>query len=285
MTDELLVDVRCLIMRNRNGKNRNGKKAAAARRKGAVAMSVRARFVEAETLALKRENLSFVEIAAQITRIGRSQAQARTPMRGVTFPADFKISAQACHLAYHRVLANEPLMEIEALRKEQSARCESFIAALRDAIENGDTRAIRAALKALEHQARLFGAFQQPEAQVEINVAALMTLDLNTLKSKEREALMIRLFELDGLPIEVARRLLEDAGLDDDAPPEPHSAPALRALPTPEEPITIEEARRLMETEEVDDEKLAATGGADDGCRTQRDYIETMTDAAATMRL
>jgi len=223
-------------MRNQNGKNRNGKKAAAARRKGAVAMSVRARFVEAETLALKREGLSFVEIAAQITRIGRSQAQARTPMGGVTFPADFKISSQACHLAYHRVLANEPLMEIEALRKEQAARCESFIGALRGAIENGDPRAIRVALKTLEHQGRLFGVFKQPEGRVEINVAALTTLDLNTLKLKDRQALMIRLFDLDGLPLEIVRQLI-DAGLDHEQP-----SPSPTPLPPPGECLRTQRA-------------------------------------------
>jgi hypothetical protein len=170
-------------------------------------------------------------------------------------PRDFRAGLSTVFYAYRRALNREPVLEVGELRREQAARCENFIAALRDSIEDGDPRAIRAALKALEHQARLFGAFQQPEGQVEINVAALMTMDITTLSSKDRQSLMVRLFEIDGLPIEVARRLLESAGFDDDAPPELPPSPTPGALPPPEEPsiITIEEARRaLSELDEVD---------------------------------
>jgi hypothetical protein len=170
-------------------------------------------------------------------------------------PRGFRAGLSTVFYVNTRALNREPALEVNELRREQAARCDGFIAALRGAIENGDPRAIRTALKALEHQARLFGIFTQPEGQVEINVAALMTSDLTTLSSKDRQALMIRLFELDGLPIEIARGIIESAGRVGDAPQEAPSAPAPRALPPPKEPsievITIEEARRLIEAEET----------------------------------
>jgi len=56
---------------------------------------LRARWVEAETIHLKRMGLSFDAIAEQITRVGRRQAQAIVTIAdGVTFPPDFQISRQ-----------------------------------------------------------------------------------------------------------------------------------------------------------------------------------------------
>jgi hypothetical protein len=214
------------------------------------------RWIENEAVACKRVGDGFARIAQHIEQVARGENQPLVPLpAAVVLPRDFRAGLSMVFYAFRRGLNRERALEVNELRREQAARCEGFIAALWDAIEEGNPRAITAALKALEHQARLFGIFQKPEGQVEINVAALMTLDLTTLNSKERQALMIRLFEIDGLPIEVARRLLESDGLDDDAPPEPHSARASRELPPPEEPsiITIEEARRSLEAAELDE--------------------------------
>lgn len=73
----------------------------------AVSSSVlRARWVEAETLHLKRIGLTFDAIAEQITRIGRGLAQAiRGVPDGVVFPSEFQISRQACHKAFRKAIA------------------------------------------------------------------------------------------------------------------------------------------------------------------------------------
>ena len=53
----------------------------------------RARWVEAETLSLKRMGLSFDAIAEQIGRVGRGQAQALVEIpSGLAFPPDYTIS-------------------------------------------------------------------------------------------------------------------------------------------------------------------------------------------------
>ncbi len=67
---------------------------------------LRARWVEAETIHLKRMGLSFDAIAEQIARAGRRQAQAIVTIpEGVTFPPDFQISRQACHKAFKKAVA------------------------------------------------------------------------------------------------------------------------------------------------------------------------------------
>ena len=71
----------------------------------------RARFVEAETLHLKKMGLSFQDIADQITSIGRGQAQPMTKIaEGIIFPADYRISKQACHRAIKKRLLANPLL-------------------------------------------------------------------------------------------------------------------------------------------------------------------------------
>ena len=141
------------------------------------------------------------------------------------------------------------------MRREQTARCESFIAALRGAIEIGAARAIAVALRALEHQARLHGAYAQPDAVVTINNIA--AIDLAALPPKEREVLKMKLYELDPtIPIQIARSMLADIEADDAPSPSP-SLSTTRALPPPDESslVTIEEARRALSERQ---HKLAA---------------------------
>jgi hypothetical protein len=85
-----------------------------------------------------------------------------------------------------------------------------------------------------------------------------MTSDLTTLSSKDRQALKIRLFEIDGPPDRSRASVYRERRSRRYAPPEPPSAPAPRELPPPEEPSIItleelEEARRSLEAEDLDE--------------------------------
>src|SRR5690349_21909671 len=99
-----------------------------ARRPAMVSEAVmRARWVEAETIHLKRIGLTFDAIAEQITRIGRGQAQPIVALPdSISFPADFQISRQACHKAFCKAIAREPSLAAEEFRKLDSARCEEM---------------------------------------------------------------------------------------------------------------------------------------------------------------
>jgi hypothetical protein len=120
--------------------------------------TLRARWLEAETVHLKLMGLSFDAIAAQITRVGRGQATAMTPMPdGVALPCDFKISRQACHKAFKRAIAREPSLEVEELRKLDTARSEEIFMNLQPAIRKGNPRAAEVGIKVLDHAARING--------------------------------------------------------------------------------------------------------------------------------
>jgi hypothetical protein len=135
----------------------------------AVVMSetiLRARWVEAETIHLKRIGLSFDAIADQITRIGKRQAQpiVAIPER-VTFPPDFQISRQACHKAFRKAIAREPSLVAEEFRKLDSARCEEMFLNLQPGIRKGNPRSVEAGVKVLRHAAQIngYGAAQRHE--------------------------------------------------------------------------------------------------------------------------
>jgi len=78
----------------------------------------RARWIEAETVALKRMGLSFDMIADQVARVARGEAQAIVTLpAGVALPRDFVTSRQTCHKAFaQRSSAN---------RRSRSTNCAS----------------------------------------------------------------------------------------------------------------------------------------------------------------
>jgi hypothetical protein len=120
---------------------------------------LRARWVEAETISLKRMGLySFETIAEQISRVGRHQAQALVEMpAGLTFPPDYTISRQACHKAFKKAIAREPSLELEEFRKLDTERAEEMLLNLQPAIRKGNPRAIEVGLKLLDHNAKIQG--------------------------------------------------------------------------------------------------------------------------------
>jgi hypothetical protein len=141
------------MKRQPDGRWRNARKAVL------VSEAVlRARWVEAETISLKRIGLSFDAIADQITRIGKHQAQpVITIPNGVTFPLDFQISRQACHKAFKKAIAREPSVAAEDFRKLDSARCEDMFMNLQPGIRKGNPRSIEAGVKVLRHSAQING--------------------------------------------------------------------------------------------------------------------------------
>jgi hypothetical protein len=119
---------------------------------------LKARWVEAETIHLKRMGLSFDAIAEQIARVGRRQAQAIVKIPdGVTFAPDYQISRQACHQAFKKAIAREPSLAVEELRKLDSARCEEMFLNLQPGIRKGNTRSVEAGVKVLRHAAQING--------------------------------------------------------------------------------------------------------------------------------
>jgi hypothetical protein len=120
--------------------------------------TLRARFVEAETVHLKRMGLSFEAIAEHITAVGRGREQAIiTIPQGVTFPVDYQVTKQACHKAFRKALGREPSLEIEEFRKLDTARCEEMLLNLQPAIRKGHVRSIEAGIKVLEHTTKVNG--------------------------------------------------------------------------------------------------------------------------------
>ncbi|MFL6725274.1 MAG: hypothetical protein ACJ8FS_02020, partial [Sphingomicrobium sp.] len=96
--------------------------------------------------------------AVQITRIGRSQAQAIAELpSGVTLPPDYRISRQAVYKAFQRALNREPALAIEELRRLDTARSEEMFMNLQPGIRKGNPRAIQVGLQLLIHNARLYG--------------------------------------------------------------------------------------------------------------------------------
>jgi hypothetical protein len=124
----------------------------------------RARWVEAETISLKRMGLySFETIAEQISRVGRGQAQALVEIpAGVTFPPDYLITRQACHKAFRRGIAREPELEVEEMRKLDTARAEEMFMNLQPGIRKGNPRAIEIGIKLLDHSAKIH-AYAAPQ--------------------------------------------------------------------------------------------------------------------------
>jgi hypothetical protein len=119
---------------------------------------LRARWVEAETIHLKRMGLSFDNIAEQITRVGLGQAAPLVAIpEGVTFPARYRITKQACHQAFRKALAREPALELEEMRQLDNARSEELYMSLQPGIRKSSPRAVEVGIKVLYHSARING--------------------------------------------------------------------------------------------------------------------------------
>jgi hypothetical protein len=119
---------------------------------------LRARWIEAESIHLKRMGLSFDAISEQITRVGCGQAHPIVAVpEGVKFGPDYTISRQACHKAFRKAIAREPSLAVDELRKLDSSRSEELFLDLQPAIRKGNARAVEVGIKLLDRSARIHG--------------------------------------------------------------------------------------------------------------------------------
>ena len=123
-------------------------------------VNLRARWVEASCVRLKRDGTSFREIARLLTKAGcgDSEVLGRLPEpNGFTFPFDYRISAKACHKAFTKAMYRLPMKETADAHWLNLERLEEMYSKLAPGIERGDLASILAALQILERRADIFG--------------------------------------------------------------------------------------------------------------------------------
>jgi hypothetical protein len=120
--------------------------------------SIIARWVEAETLHLKRLGMGYQAIADHIVEVAHGRRKAMVPVpQGVQFPQDYQISMQASHRAFRRAIVRLPNAEAAELRKLDSERLEEMFFSLQAGIRQGDPRSIQAGVRVLVHKAEMKG--------------------------------------------------------------------------------------------------------------------------------
>jgi hypothetical protein len=126
--------------------------------------SVRARWVTDEILRCKRTGLSMALIAVHIGRVGQGHEQPLFPLPdGIEFPSNYRLSESAVFKAYHKAMDQEPAIDAEVFRKEDTARCEEMYLKLQSGISKGDPRHIETGVRVLAHKAKLNGYAVEPE--------------------------------------------------------------------------------------------------------------------------
>jgi hypothetical protein len=120
--------------------------------------SIIARWVEAETLHLKRLGMGYQAIADHVVEVGHGRRKAMVPVpHDVQFPQDYQISMQAIHRAFRRAIVRLPNAEAAELRKLDSERLEEMFLSLQAGIRQGDPRSIQAGVRVLAHKAEMNG--------------------------------------------------------------------------------------------------------------------------------
>ena len=149
--------------------------------------SIIARWVEAETLHLKRLGMSFQMIADHIVGVGHGQQQAMVPIpEHAPFAEDYSVSAQAVHRAFQRGIARLPNTEAGAYRKLDTERCEDMFLSLQPGIRKGDPRSVEVGVKVLVHIAEING-YKAP-AKVEMTGKQGGPLTIETFRRLCEEA-------------------------------------------------------------------------------------------------
>ena len=144
------------------------------------ARSVRAHWVTDEILRCKRTGLSMALIAVHIGRVGQGhESPLSTLPDGIEFPAGYRLSESAVFKAYHKAINQQPAINVEVFRKEDTARCEEMYLKLQSGISKGDPRHIDTAVRLLAHKAKLNGYALEPEQSSGL-VAFSITINLGT---------------------------------------------------------------------------------------------------------
>src|ERR1700674_3628251 len=80
-----------------------------------------ARWVTVEILRCKRTGLSMAAIAVHIGRVGQGYEQPLSPFPdGIEFPAEYRLSESAVFKAYHKAMNQQPAINAEVFRKEDT---------------------------------------------------------------------------------------------------------------------------------------------------------------------
>ena len=149
--------------------------------------SVIARWVEAETLHLKRPGMSYQMIADHIVGVAHGQQQAMVPIpEHAQFPEKYRISTQAVHRAFRRGITRLPNAEAVELRKLDTERCEDMFLSLQSGIRKGDPRSVEVGVKVLAHKAEING-YKAP-AKVEMTGKQGGPLSIETFRKLCEEA-------------------------------------------------------------------------------------------------
>jgi hypothetical protein len=120
--------------------------------------SIIARWVEAETLHLKRLGMGYQAIADHIVEVAQGRQKAMAPVpQDAQFPERYQISMQAVHRAFRRAIVRLPNAEAAELRKLDSERLEEMFLSLQAGIRQGDPRSIEVGVKVLVHKAEMNG--------------------------------------------------------------------------------------------------------------------------------
>jgi hypothetical protein len=160
--------------------------------------SIVARWVEAETLHLKRLGMAFQTIADHIVEVAQGRQKAMVPISdGVVFSEDYRISTQAVHRAFRRAIVRLPNAEAFELRKLDSERLDEMLLSLQPGIRRGDPRSVEVGVKVLVHKAELNG-YKAP-ARVEMTGTQLNVL----VERQAADAQVVA--DLDRLTIEELR--------------------------------------------------------------------------------
>jgi hypothetical protein len=120
--------------------------------------SLIARWVEAETLHLKRLGMGYQEIADHIVAVAHGERRAMVPIpQDIKFPSEYRISMQAAHRAFRRAIVRQPNAEAAELRKLDSERLDDMFLSLQSGIRKGDARSIEVGVRVLAHKAEING--------------------------------------------------------------------------------------------------------------------------------
>ena len=139
-------------------RNSDGTMRRANKPKGLTNRSIIARWVEAETLHLKRLGMSYQAIADHVVEVAQGRQKAMAPVpQDAQFPEGYQISMQAVHRAFRRAIVRLPNAEAAELRKLDSERLEEMFLSLQAGIRQGDPRSIEVGVKVLTHKAEMNG--------------------------------------------------------------------------------------------------------------------------------
>jgi hypothetical protein len=103
-------------------------------------------------------DLRVVQIALTcVWRIVDSGEISNSPQTG------YPLSESAVFKAYHKATNQQPAINAEVFRKEDTARCEEMYLKLQTGISKGDPHHIDTAVRVLAHKARLNGYAIEPK--------------------------------------------------------------------------------------------------------------------------